>query len=84
MDTSGKLQYTLEQAAMDVLNVPLLKKEILLQKIELRNEAHYKSYSSHKKVWWLGKCGHEWQAIIASRTNGTGCPCCAGAVPMVY
>ena len=35
--------------------------------------------SSNKKVWWLGKCGHEWQATIASRTNlGSSCPYCSG------
>lgn len=33
---------------------------------------------SHKKVWWLCKRGHEWQASIASRTGGSGCPVCAG------
>jgi len=31
-----------------------------------------------KKVWWLGKCGHEWQATISSRSSrGLGCPICA-------
>ena len=30
-----------------------------------------------RKVWWLGKCGHEWQATVSHRTNGTGCPFCA-------
>ena len=30
-------------------------------------------------VWWLGKCGHEWQVSINSRTNKkTGCPYCTG------
>jgi hypothetical protein len=33
---------------------------------------------SNKKVWW--KCSkaddHEWEAVIASRAGGTGCPCC--------
>ena len=33
---------------------------------------------SNKKVWWLGKCGHEWEAKIEDRTNGNGCPVCAG------
>lgn len=35
------------------------------------------TYMSSKKVWWLcSKCGHEWQAVIASRSCGTGCrPC---------
>lgn len=30
-----------------------------------------------KKVWWLGKCGHEWEASIGSRNAGRGCPYCA-------
>lgn len=32
---------------------------------------------SNEKVWWLGNCGHEWQASVAQRSNGTGCPVCA-------
>lgn len=34
---------------------------------------------SNKKVWWLGACGHEWDAVIANRTGGprAGCPYCA-------
>lgn len=36
------------------------------------------SAGSHKKVWWLGKCGHEWQAQVKSRSNGAGCPICSG------
>ena len=36
------------------------------------------SAGSAKKAWWLGKCGHEWQAVIASRArDGVGCPYCA-------
>ncbi len=36
------------------------------------------SYGSSRKVWWKGKCGHEWQASITSRVKGTNCPYCAG------
>ena len=36
------------------------------------------SFSSGKKVWWLGKCGHEWQASADNRRHGNGCPICAG------
>ena len=32
---------------------------------------------SGKKVWWLGKCGHEWEAAVYSRRDGTGCPYCS-------
>ena len=36
------------------------------------------SFASHKSVWWRGKCGHEWQAIVKSRSLGhTGCPYCS-------
>lgn len=31
---------------------------------------------SHKKVWWRCAAGHEWQAEIKSRANGSGCPYC--------
>lgn len=33
--------------------------------------------SSHKKVWWKGKCGHEWDSSVFDRTNGNNCPICA-------
>lgn len=33
---------------------------------------------SSKKVWWLCEQGHEWEAIIANRTKGIGCPFCSG------
>ena len=36
--------------------------------------------NSHKKVHWLGRCGHEWEAIIQSRQRGSGCPICANKV----
>ena len=32
------------------------------------------SAGSEKKVWWKCEKGHEWQATIASRNNGNGCP----------
>ena len=33
---------------------------------------------SSRKVWWLGACGHSWEAIVKERTRGYGCPICAG------
>lgn len=32
---------------------------------------------SDKKIWWQGLCGHNWKAIINSRTRGRGCPYCS-------
>ena len=34
------------------------------------------SEGSGQKVWWQCTNGHEWQAVISSRTNGRGCPTC--------
>ena len=32
----------------------------------------------NRKVWWKCKtCGHEWEALISSRSYGRGCPKCA-------
>ena len=33
---------------------------------------------SKTKVWWICKKGHEWQAQIAHRNRGSGCPYCTG------
>lgn len=36
------------------------------------------SYGSGQKVWWLGKCGHEWQASLQGRcSHNEGCPFCS-------
>lgn len=32
---------------------------------------------AHKRVWWLCEKGHEWQAMVKSRSNGCGCPVCS-------
>lgn len=32
--------------------------------------------NSHKNVWWLGACGHEWETRVSERTRGRGCPVC--------
>ena len=36
------------------------------------------SPGTHKKVWWLCNMGddHVWEASVASRSNGSGCPIC--------
>ena len=33
---------------------------------------------SGKRAWWICSLGHEWEARIADRSNGSGCPICAG------
>ena len=38
------------------------------------------SMGSHQKVWWLCPKGHSYCSVVKSRTQGTGCPICAGRV----
>ena len=33
---------------------------------------------SRKKAWWQCEKGHEWEAAIVDRANGSGCPFCSG------
>jgi len=33
---------------------------------------------SKDRVWWRCQKAHDWQATVASRTRGKGCPYCAG------
>ena len=39
------------------------------------------SYGSGLRVWWQCSNNHEWKAVINSRRQGSGCPCCAGQRP---
>lgn len=39
------------------------------------------THGHNKKVWWIGECGHEWEASPEKRTrpkNPTGCSVCDG------
>lgn len=33
---------------------------------------------TRRRVWWVCEKGHEWQASVLSRANGSGCPVCSG------
>lgn len=46
----------------------------------LKNSKKPSDYLPHsgKKVWWICKNGHEWEATIDSRQRGNGCKYCAG------
>ena len=39
------------------------------------------AYRGNKKIWWKCKqCGYSWLSRVADRSNGVGCPACAGKV----
>ena len=56
---------------------PTLAKEWNYEKNNELTPVEVTPYSS-KKVWWKCNKGHEWQATINHRNNGSGCPYCAG------
>lgn len=39
--------------------------------------------NTNKKVWWLGTCGHEWEAAISSRNAGKNCSICSNKTVLV-
>lgn len=36
--------------------------------------------NSEKRVWWKCEKGHEWEAKITNRSQGSGCPYCANKI----
>ena len=43
-----------------------------------RNGINQRTAYSNKKMWWNCVNGHEYQATIAQRVSGSGCPFCSG------
>ena len=59
---------------------PLLAQEWNYEKNGDLSPDHVTS-SSGKKVWWIcKKCGYSWQARVADRSAGNGCPYCSGKI----
>ena len=64
-------------------NLMIVNPQLCREWNETRNSKSPSDYrpQSNQKVWWIcSTCGYEWQAKINDRSNGTGCPCCAGKV----
>ncbi|MBO6239473.1 MAG: zinc-ribbon domain-containing protein [Butyrivibrio sp.] len=66
-----------------------MENSLLSKRPDIAKEWNYKKnnglspdsigYASKKKVWWIGKCGHEWDMVVGNRTlQGQGCPYCSG------
>jgi len=65
----------------------MLKEKSIASSDSLINEWNYSKnnklnpqyipINSGKKVWWRCSLGHEWQAVVASRNRGSGCPFCS-------
>ena len=62
----------------DLLSVnPIVAKEWDYEKNDNLEPENFTA-NSNKKVWWKCIHGHEWQATIANRNDGYGCPYCSG------
>ena len=62
--------------------------EVLLEQWDPVRNAHMTpetiSYGSKQKIWWKCSKDHIWQAPPYARTGSeTGCPYCAGKLPVV-
>lgn len=57
-------------------NFPELAKEYNQEKNEIPLDKI--TVGCNKKVWWIGKCGHEWKVSINHRTSqNSKCPYCS-------
>jgi hypothetical protein len=54
---------------------PNIAKEWHPTKNDLLLPEHF-TPGSGRKIWWFGKCGHEWQDSINHRTSDRDCPMC--------
>ena len=68
--TKSLLDYCLEEDRSDLLAQWDEKKNDGLSPCDV-------SYGSRKKIWWRCAKGHEWQAQVKSRVQGSGCPVCS-------
>ena len=67
--------YTEKQSSLLILNPKLAEEWNYKMNGNLKPE--FFSVSSQKKLWWECKNGHSWQATVANRNYGYGCPYCA-------
>ena len=66
-----------------VIDNPNLTKEWHFEKNdEMGLDPKKLTYGSAKRAWWKCAKGHEWQAPIAGRNRGRGCPYCSGRYPV--
>ena len=89
--TGTNIDIDLKRDSIDIENLREYTEKynsFLFSNPELANEWNYKkngnlkpeyfAANSGKKVWWKCQNGHEWQATMNSRNQGSGCPYCSG------
>ncbi|SCP99132.1 zinc-ribbon domain-containing protein [Anaerobium acetethylicum] len=69
------LQMQLKELSLLVVNPSLAREWHPTRNEDIVPEQVFSS--SGRKYWWLGICGHEWQAKVSDRNRGNGCPYCS-------
>ena len=72
--------YCLKRKALPEYNLKVINPKVARQWHPTKNgtlKPKDMTPGSNKKVWWVCKKGHEWQAVISSRNSGSGCPYCS-------
>lgn len=64
-----------EKTSLAIINPKLAKEWHPTRNGELT--PHDMTEKNTKKIWWLGSCGHEWEATSANRSRGGKCPYCS-------
>ena len=76
IDIENLREYTEKDSSLLLLNPETINEWNYERNGNLKPE-HF-TPNSHKKIWWKCEKGHEWQAAIANRNKGRGCPYCSG------
>jgi len=74
------------QCVAGVNDLASLKPELAAQWHPTKNNSltpEMVSVKSGKKVWWVCARGHEWDASVAHRAEGTDCPVCSSRAVVV-
>lgn len=71
--------YCTNKRASSTNNLEIQNPALASEWNQARNEGQLPNWvvpGSGKLVWWVCANGHEWQAKVAARSKGTGCPDC--------
>ena len=78
---SSLYQKIVSEVSMPSMSVANVSPELVVEWHPLKNgglkPAHV-SFGCQQKAWWKCGKGHEWEAVVATRVKGHGCPYCSG------
>lgn len=75
IDVYNAMELSVQEHSLEA-SFPKLAKQWHPTKNKALKPNRFSPYSN-ARVWWLGECGHEWEAAIGARVNSDGCPYCS-------